>query len=67
MLDDPNPNPTWLVKNSGRGYAQITGGDKEPQLLYTGNGSGYEKAEILPGQSSMPYGEPTVIYIVPWD
>lgn len=35
-----------MDKSSGRGYAQITGGDKEPQLLYTGNGSGYEKADL---------------------
>lgn len=54
-----------MDKSSGRGYAQITGGEKEPQMLYTGNGTGYEKADILPGQSCMLYGEPTVLYIMP--
>jgi len=53
-------------KGSGSGYAQITGEGKETQIFYTGREhTGFAKADILPGQSCMLYGEPTVLYIVP--
>jgi len=53
-------------KNSGRGFAQITGGGKPTEIIHTGRGeSGFIKVDIMAGQSCMLYGQPTVLYICP--
>lgn len=65
---EKSPNVCGVVvdKGSGRGYAQITGGGKDPRIIYTGRGeSGCVKAEILAGQTCMLYGRSTVLYILP--
>ncbi|OJD20177.1 hypothetical protein ACJ73_08491 [Blastomyces percursus] len=65
---EKSPNVCGVVvdKGSGLGYAQITGGGKEPRIIYTGRGeSGCVKAEILAGQTCMLYGRSTVLYILP--
>ncbi|KAJ5155651.1 hypothetical protein N7492_008454 [Penicillium capsulatum] len=62
----PNVCAVVVDKGSGRGYAQITGGGKEVQIIYTGRGeTGYVLANISHGQSCMLYGNPTVLYIYP--
>jgi hypothetical protein len=53
-------------KNSGRGYAQISGGGKDTLVIYTGRGEkDFVMVDITAGQSCMLYGEPTVLYIRP--
>jgi hypothetical protein len=62
----PNVCAVVVDKNSGFGYAQITGGGKEPKIIYTGRGeTGYQLADISTGQTCMLYGEPTVLYACP--
>ncbi|KAJ5094675.1 hypothetical protein N7456_010536 [Penicillium angulare] len=62
----PNVCAVLVDKSSGLGYAQITGGGKEVQIMYTGRGeTGYVLANISSGQSCMLYGNPTVLWIYP--
>lgn len=62
----PDVSAVVVDKGSGIGYAQITGGGKEVQAIYTGRGeTGYILVNISEGQSCMLYGDPTVLYIRP--
>ncbi|KAB8244556.1 hypothetical protein BDV35DRAFT_287190 [Aspergillus flavus] len=63
-----SPNVCAVVVDEGSdfGYAQITGGGREPIIVYTGRGTtGYKRVEISDGQTCMLYGCPTVLYIRP--
>ncbi|KAB8259940.1 hypothetical protein BDV32DRAFT_123687 [Aspergillus pseudonomiae] len=62
----PNVCAVVVDEGSGFGYAQITGGGKDPTIIYIGRGTtGYKWAEISVGQSCMLYGCPTVLYVRP--
>lgn len=62
----PNVCAVVVDKNSGRGYAQITGGGKDTEIIYTGRGdTGFVMVDITSGQTCMLYGRPTVLYIRP--
>lgn len=53
-------------KGSGKGFVQITGGDKDTKIIYTGRGdTACERADISTGQTCMLYGTPTVLYARP--
>lgn len=56
-----------MDKGSALGYAQITGGGKKTEIIYTGRGdTGYVLTNLLSGQTCMLYGEPTVLYVLPY-
>ncbi|KKK13384.1 hypothetical protein P175DRAFT_0560490 [Aspergillus ochraceoroseus IBT 24754] len=64
--DAPAVCAVVVDKGSGVGYAQITGGGKKPDIVYTGRGeTGYKLAHISTGQTCMLYGRPTVLYVYP--
>ena len=53
-------------KSSGPGYAQITRGGKDPEVIHTGRReSGFKKAKIEIDQSCMLYEQLIVVYIRP--
>ena len=62
----PNVCAVVVDKRSGSGFVQITGGNRDTEIVHTGPGeSGFVKIDILDGQSCMLYGTPTVLYIRP--
>lgn len=55
-----------IDKESGRGFAQITGGAHSTKIVQTGLGeTGQVMVEISADQSCMLYGRPTVLFVYP--
>ncbi|KAL4891344.1 hypothetical protein BDV59DRAFT_182277 [Aspergillus ambiguus] len=62
----PNVCGVIVDEGSGFGYVQISGGDKDTVIIYTGRGqTGFKRANISKDQTCMLYGYPTVLYIRP--